>query len=136
MDDNNNYKDKLNYLCKTVREYIEQKKHCECEKLITNAMMLYPHAPEPHNLMGILLEDKGDHLAAMKHFRASCALDPSYLPTRYNMSQYGDFFCIKHKNAFDETDCPQIEERNPYKVEYDEYGIGHIVRKCYKTNKI
>ncbi len=131
MKNNINYNDnnELTSLCETVREFIMQKRYCECEKLITSAMMKYPHAPEPHNLMGIHLETKGDHLTAMKHFRAAWALDPTYLPARYNMSQYGDLFCKEHKNAYDETDCPKDNDSNLYKTEYDKNGIGHIVKR-------
>ncbi len=122
-------RDELNVFCNLVREFIDKKKYCECEKVIVDAMSKYPHAPEPHNLMGILLENEGDHLTAMKHFRAACALDPTYLPTRYNMEQYGDFFCIRHKDVYDETDCPQVQDKNLLKTIYDENGIGHIVKR-------
>lgn len=41
--------------------------------------------------MEILLEKQKNHLLALKHFRAAYALDPSYLPARYNLDQYSDF---------------------------------------------
>ena len=46
-----------------------------------------PHCAIPHNLMGILLEKEANHVLAMKHFRAAYALDPTYIPARYNMEQ-------------------------------------------------
>lgn len=129
--ENKNYSDnnELNNICNEARELIKQKKYHECRRLVINSIGRYPHAPEPHNLMGILLENEGDHLTAMKHFRAACALDPTYLPTRFNLVQYSDFFCKTRKDAFDETDCPKELNRNLYKVEYDERGIGHIIKR-------
>lgn len=95
----------LEKLCNTVRTLIEHKEFKKCELLISKAMEKYPHAPQPHNLIGILLEMEGDHLTAMKHFRAAWALDPSYIPARYNMELFLSF-SPKGQFAFDETDCP------------------------------
>ena len=51
-----------------------------------------PHCAIPHNLMGILLEKESNHVLAMKHFRAAYALDPTYVPARYNMEQYAQMY--------------------------------------------
>ncbi|OYP11716.1 hypothetical protein CG709_08570 [Lachnotalea glycerini] len=93
-----------------------------------------PHAPEPHNLMGMILEWQGDHLLAMKHFRASWDLDPSYLPARHNLDVYGSFFS-RRMGAYDESDCPALEEKNPYKLEYGENNIGHVARRNTYENQ-
>lgn len=98
----------LEKLCKNVRSLISEKKYSQCTQDIRKAMYAYPHAPQPHNLMGILLEKQGEYSAAMKHFRAAWALDPAYLPCRVNLDRYGSFF--SHASAaFDEDDCtPEI----------------------------
>ena len=115
-------------LCNTVKDLL-----CDCEfaaatTLIAGAMGQHPHAPEPHNLMGLLLEREGDHLAAVKHFRAAWALDPTYLPARYNLSQYADLFCSARKDAYLPEDCPQEQYHHPCKIVYDENGIGHVLK--------
>ncbi|MDF2537271.1 MAG: two component, sigma-54 specific, transcriptional regulator, Fis family [Herbinix sp.] len=120
-------------LCRTVREFMEQRKYRECRQLITNAMGNYPHAPHPHNLLGILLENEGDHLLAMKHFRAAWALDPTYIPARYNLNRYGSLFATGN-SAYDETDCSSKQEKELYKIEYDEHGVGHVVRRNVHGN--
>lgn len=137
MMNNNNYKGdaELTELCNKVREFIGQKKYHESEYLIKNAMAKFPHAPQPHNLMGIQLESRCDHIAAMKHFRAAWALDPTYLPARININQFADIFCKNRKYAYAEEDCPKEQERDLYKTEYNENGIGHIVKRD-KSNKI
>jgi len=40
-------------------------------------------------------------VTAMKHFRASYALDPAYFPARYNLECFGNFY-PKGKWAYDE----------------------------------
>ncbi len=123
--------EELNRLCVTVRELISLRDYEKCESLIRSAMGKYPHAPEPHNLIGILLEKKGDHLTAMKHFRAAWALDPTYIPARQNLDCYGTFYS-SGKCAYDENDCV-VEEKagkqSNYKVEYDAHGVGRFVRR-------
>ena len=130
MSDNiKNDRIELIAVCNAVRELIDQGKLHESKELIRQAMAKYPHAPEPHNLMGIQLENDGDHLAAMKHFRAAWALDPTYLPARYNLEQYVDMFYKNRMDAYTEDDCPQEQEKDLYKTEYDEKGIGHIFKR-------
>ncbi|MEA4895924.1 MAG: hypothetical protein VB064_11785 [Oscillospiraceae bacterium] len=123
--------EELDRLCVTVRELISLQDYEKCESLIFSAMGKYPHAPEPHNLIGILLEKKGDHLTAMNHFRAAWALDPTYIPARQNLDCYGTFYS-SGKCAYNESDC-EVEEnagkQSNYKVEYDAHGVGRFVRR-------
>ena len=125
----NNYA--LKILCDTVRENVKKGEYEECELLISEAMSKYPHAPEPHNLLGILLEKNNDHLSAMKHFRAAWALDPTYIPARVNMEHYGSLFS-KWQCAYDEADCKREFEKDLYKMVYDEDGIGKLVLRKKK----
>lgn len=120
-------KKELNKLCSLVRELAGKKEYRKCEPLIFEAMGKHPHAPEPHNLIGILLEKEGDHLTAMRHFRAAWALDPTYVPARQNLDSFGTFYTTG-RCAFDESDCPK-EKHADYETERDEYGIGHVRRK-------
>lgn len=94
----------LDILCGTVRTLLVQNEYEECEMLVSDAMCKYPHSPEPHNLFGVILEKEGDHTRAMKHFRAAWALDPTYMPARCNLDNYGNFF-FRGKYAIDESDC-------------------------------
>ncbi len=101
-------KQELGKLCTDVRAYIQKKEYQKCEDEICHAMCQFPHAPEPHNLIGILLEKQGKHLQAMKHFRASWELDPTYAPARWNLMLYGTFFRGENVCAYEEKDC--VEE--------------------------
>lgn len=121
-------KDELKALCNKIRMLVERGEFSQCEQFLCNAMSRYPHDAEPHNLFGILLEKQGEHAAAMKHFRAAWNLNPTYSPARCNLEWYGTFYSTG-KCAYDETDCPKVETRYTYKVEYDERGIGCFVRR-------
>jgi len=43
--------------------------------------------PEAFNLLGVLLEMRGDKLEAQKNYRAALALDPSYAPADANLQR-------------------------------------------------
>ena len=81
----------INIFCRTGKKLIEKNKLEECQNLILETMKNNPDAPEPHNMLGIILEKKGNHPLAMRHFRAAWALDPSYLPARQNLEAFGTF---------------------------------------------
>lgn len=93
-------------LCDVIRRLIENGALVKAEEVAAKAMGEYPHSPEPHNLMGIVLEKENEHVEAMKHFRAAWALDPTYLPARVNMEQYAGFSTVGRIDAYDESDCP------------------------------
>ena len=102
-------------LCTVVKAYARMGEYEKCEALICNAMRQFPSAPEPHNLFGALLEIKGDHVEAMKHFRAALALDPTYLPARENLGRCGTFFA-QGKCAFDVSDCERGSSNDSLRI--------------------
>lgn len=114
-------------LCEYVRSLVSNDNYEDCVAPICQAMERYPHAPQPHNLLGIVLEKMGDHVSAMKHFRAAWALDPTYLPATHNLHTYGTFFS-NGVCAFDESDIKESSSSN-MEVIYDERGVGHVVSK-------
>lgn len=133
----------MDTLCTRVRNLVANGEYEGCIEPICKAMEQNPHAPQPHNLLGIVLEKLGDHLTAMKHFRAAWALDPTYTPAFHNLDTYGTFFS-HGECAFDESDVVLAplssveiiyDERgigrvvSKRKIEYDERGIGHGVRR-------
>jgi Tfp pilus assembly protein PilF len=119
----------MGMLCLTAKELINSRDYAQCEALIRSAMGKHPHAPQPHNLMGIMLEKNGDHLTAMKHFRAASALDPAYIPAWQNLDCYGTFFS-GGKCAYDESDCTEkAEERRADKADGNARGAGRLTRR-------
>ena len=86
---------------------MEKHDYEKCKEKIMRAMSEFPHAAEPHNLMGIVLEKEGNHVTAMRHFRAAWELDPAYLPTRENLEAFGAF-PQNGRYVFDESDCKDV----------------------------
>lgn len=91
-------------LIDNVKELNYDGKYSEAIALVSESMQRYPHSPEPHNLMGIIMEVQHNHVAAMKHFRAAWALDPTYTPAQYNLETYGTLVHWR-KSAYDLEDC-------------------------------
>lgn len=125
--DNNSLPTELDILCGYVRELVLNRNFEESLRSICRAMESHPHAPQPHNLMGIVLEKMGDHASAMKHFRAAWALDPTYLPANHNLNVYGTFYS-NGSCAFDESDVPP-PPKSTIEIVYDSRGIGRMVRR-------
>ncbi|MGN1025214.1 MAG: hypothetical protein ACI4P4_02295 [Faecousia sp.] len=122
--------ERLRGLCGAVRKLVRMGDFQKCRELIGSAMGAYPDAPEPHNLLGIVLEKEGNHPEAMKHFRAAWDLDSTYAPARQNLDFYGTF-CAKGRCAYDESDCAS-PERTRYDMKFDKNGIGYMVRRELK----
>ena len=116
----------IDSLCDVARQLVAAGKYRECEHVLAQSMSLHPHAPQPHNLLGIVFEKKGDHVQAMKHFRAAWALDPTYLPARTNMEVFGTFY-FTGKCAYDESDCI-ANNGATYETLIEDNGIKRISR--------
>lgn len=115
-------------ICEKVKKEIDRHEYNRAISLITESMKNYPDSPVPHNLMGILMETEGEHVKGMKHFRASYALDPTFIPTRVNMNVFTSFTRMR-ACAYTENDCPEYikkESYDKYKIIVDENGIGHL----------
>lgn len=117
----------LNSLCTQVRALVANKQYKQCENLICNAMERYPHAPQPHNLFGVLLEKEGNHTEAMRHFRAAWALDATYAPAGENLKTYGTFYS-SGRCAFDESDCTSVQSQRCV-IAYDACGMNCVARR-------
>lgn len=96
-------------LCQFVKNEIDGNKYKECEVKICKAMAEFPEAPEPQNLWGIFLEKRGNHRKALRHFRASLDLSPTYRPANQNLRLFGALFYSKKLFAFMDEDCIHLE---------------------------
>lgn len=101
----------LMLLCGKVRGLITNRDYNECFQVICQAMSLFPDAPQPHNLLGILCEKRGNHASAMRHFRAAYELDPGYLPALKNLETYGTFFS-GGKSVYGDENAVRAEGKN------------------------
>ena len=119
----------LSELCNSIRNLVASQDYDKCGEIICQAMGSFPCDPQPHNLLGIVFEKVGNHVDAMKQFRAASALDPTYAPARQNLTTYGTFYSAGSA-AFDESDCPGACGARP-SSERESHNIGQILRrKC------
>lgn len=119
---------KLRTLCFDVRDEIEHGTYEKAYELAKKSMSEYPNSGIPHNLIGILEECRNNHISAMKHFRAAWALDPTFLPARWNLELYGGLN-KGTKCAYVEEDVPKEQNQPGYKHVYDEKENSHMVRQ-------
>ena len=118
---------RLAFLCNSVRTLSNNGRFDECKDIIYSSMSEFPDNPEPHNLLGIVLEKTGEHMKAMSHFRAAWALDPTYEPAINNLNTFGNLMSFGAL-AYDLSDCSKKGDSD-IQIQYDENGIGHVVRR-------
>jgi tetratricopeptide (TPR) repeat protein len=83
---------------KYINEATINLKNYEYEKsydFIMKAIGLNPNAPEPHNLLGIWYEFKGNSDLARKHYRVAYVLNPTYKPSTVNLERVSTLFPIR-----------------------------------------
>lgn len=108
-----------------IKSLIERQSYDEAYEKITEGMKEQPDGAIWHNFLGILYEKQGKRSEGMKHFRAAWALEPAFLPARWNMELYGGCHMMKRLCAYLEEDCPKEEPAGQsYRVVYDEKGVG------------
>lgn len=117
----------LRELCADIRKFIQEERLSEAKEKIALGMAQHPDAGIPHNLMGIVKEIENDRVGAMKHFRSAYALNPKNTSIRKNIDSLCAFRPTGKKLLFGDEDDER--QKGSYIVEYDEQGIGHIVRK-------
>jgi len=65
-----------------VKGLIQQNAYSGAEKYLSSLFSAYPSSPIPHYLMGLKYLKEGSELKAIKHLKASCALDERYEPAK------------------------------------------------------
>lgn len=118
---------KLHQFCEDAKRLVLENEYDKCYEMTCAMMSEYPDAPQPHNIMGILLEKTGHHPAAMNHFRVALVLDATYRPAIENLDTYGTFYSCG-RCIFDESECVP-EHENSYTIVYDDQNIGRVVRR-------
>ena len=81
-------------------------------ELITEAMHINPDAPQPHNLLGIWFELKGNGDKARKHYRAAYSLDPTFKPACKNLEQSCTVFDNNSPRTYDFGDNAEETQRS------------------------
>lgn len=120
-------KAQLDELCQEVHRLVTNREYEKAKALAEQAMAAYPNAPQPHNLLGIVLEKMQCHALAMRHFRAAYALDPGYGPVGKSLDTFGTFRTWETPNFGDE-DC-EHDGKGRHGKTCDANGTGHVTRR-------
>jgi len=87
--------DKLDKYIKEATSNLKNYEYEESYKFIMKAINENPNAPEPHNLLGIWYEFKGNNDLARKHYRIAYVLNPIYKPATINLERVSTLFPYK-----------------------------------------
>lgn len=71
---------------------LRQRKLDGAYDFIMKAMVINPNIPEPHNLLGIWYEERGNLDLARKHYRIAYVLDSGFKPAGNNLQRVGSVF--------------------------------------------
>lgn len=74
---------------------LKNRKYEEAYQFIMKAINANPNVPEPHNLLGIWYESRGDNNLARKHYRIAYVLNPIYKPATVNLERISTLFPYK-----------------------------------------
>lgn len=75
------------HLLEYAKMWINSQNFEKASDFLQRAIAADSSRPEAFNLLGVILELKGDVLEAQKRYRAALALDPTYEPAHRNLSR-------------------------------------------------
>ncbi len=87
--------DEINTLLKKAITELKREEYKKAYNLIIKAICHNPNAPEPHNLLGIWYEFKGNDDLARKHYRIAYVLNPIYRPSCENLERVSTLFSTR-----------------------------------------
>jgi DNA-binding response OmpR family regulator len=74
-------------LIELTKRHITDRSFAAASETARKAVAADPGQPEAYNLLGVLLEIKGDWLEAQKFYRAALDIDPTFKPARANLDR-------------------------------------------------
>lgn len=74
-------------LIELTKRFISDRDFASARDTVKKAIAADPAHPEAYNLLGALLEIKGDDLEARKFYRAALDIDPTYKPAHANLDR-------------------------------------------------
>lgn len=74
-------------LAELTKRHISDRDFTAAGEIIRKAIAADPGRPEPYNLLGALLEIKGDIMEAQKFYRAALEIDPTFKPALANLDR-------------------------------------------------
>lgn len=75
-----------------AKHQLTARRFSEAEIYLKQAIALFAHSAEAHNLMGVLHELRNEHDASYQSYKASLKADRHYDPAQHNMKRYYERF--------------------------------------------
>ena len=96
----------IDFILKKAISKLKKYELDEAYPCIMEACITDPNAAQPHNLLGIWYEFKGNNDLARKHYRVAYVLNPTYKPASENLERVSTVFLYKSIaiNYGEETD--------------------------------
>jgi DNA-binding response OmpR family regulator len=105
-EDLDGYNDNLQF----AKKKIVEKDYKVGEEFLKKAVSMGVDKPEPHNLLGVIAEYKGQIERAQKHYRAALALDPTYTPARSNLERSAQYTYSRAKIDLGDNEVAKKEK--------------------------
>jgi len=74
-------------LIELTKRHITNRSFADARETVRKSIASDPRRPEAYNLLGALLEIKGDQLDAQKFYRAALDIDPTFKPAQANLER-------------------------------------------------
>lgn len=94
-------------LMQIAKRHVADGHYDRAREFARKSIALDPGHPEAYNLLGVLLEIKGDNLEAQKFYRAALDIDPTYKPAHANLERTTSW-----RTKLGKLDLGQEEEEN------------------------
>jgi uncharacterized protein HemY len=107
---------------------IKEKDYTDALKYITDAISVNQNQPEAHNLLGVLAEKRREYELALRHYRAACALDPSYKPANRNLDRITSFYSESTMNEPD-LGINDMNDEELHSQRKNKNALEHLLKK-------
>jgi DNA-binding response OmpR family regulator len=107
-------------LIELAKRYVSDRNFPEAREITRKAIAMDPAQPVAYNLLGALLEIKGDNHEALKFYRAATDIDPSYKPALANIDRLTSWYKLGGIDFGSDKNQPENPETNS--VEKDNSG--------------
>lgn len=107
-------------LIELAKRHISDRRFADGREMVQKAIAADPGQPEAYNLLGALLEIKGDWLQAQKFYRAALDIDPTFKPASANLERTTTMSKLGRIDLGVKAGGRMAEEAGDGKVEKDE----------------
>jgi DNA-binding response OmpR family regulator len=99
-------------LIELAKRHISDRGFASARETARRAIAADPAQPEAYNLLGALLEIKGERLEAQKFYRAALEIDPTFKPARANLERTTSWDKFGKINLGPDNEGPKTREND------------------------